>query len=365
MAPVAAQGWVAVAAWVAAETKPLVELFQRDPELLQRLLQLELSRRALNPILAAVAEGRDPRTGMSTPTQIENFQSAPLEGLRRALGHGVEVMGVTALGLPGHVADTLPPAYFAWGDLKVARLPRVAIVGTRGASTYGKAAAIKFAEAFARAGLCLVSGGALGIDRAAHSGAIEAGGKTIAVLASGVDQAERDELLTKVRAHGFVMSHYPCGSPGLQHRFLERNDVIAGISRAVVVVEAPERSGALRTARTAVDMNLPVFVVPGDIGRTGFRGSHALIREGAVLVDHPDQVLSDLDLDATPLADPAVDRMTPRQRQIYDVLDGTPWPPEKIAMELGLDAIEVLTDLTMLEVDGLVIRDRAGFSRKL
>ncbi|HWA83780.1 MAG TPA: DNA-processing protein DprA [Fimbriimonadaceae bacterium] len=256
-------------------------------------------------------------------------------------------------------ALSYPPALFAWGDFECSHAPTVAIVGTRAATTYGKAAAIKFAEAFAHAGVTVVSGGALGIDAAAHKGALAAGGKTIAVLAGGIEQvypAVHGGLFTQIRESGCLVGQHGIGSRPNGFRFLNRNHLIAGLSLGVVVIEAPERSGALSTVHAANDQGKQVFVVPANIDNLNFKGSHALIRDGATLVDHPDQVLEAFGITASrPQAKmPEVSEIGSR---ILAALAEGPLSAEFIVERSGLETFEVMAEITMLEIDGRIMRD--------
>lgn len=242
--------------------------------------------------------------------------------------------------------------------------PCVAIVGTRNASTYGKVVARKFAAALAGAGATVVSGGAVGIDAAAHEGALGASGATTAVLAGGVDKpypSQNVGLFRRMRERGCQLSAYACGTMADRHKFLERNAVIAALSLAVIVIEAPERSGALSTATAARRLGRPIFVVPANIEATSFRGSHALIREGATLVDDPQQVLDALGL-AAPA--PALERavLDGLPGRIVAALTTKPISSEKLADALQIAPAELLSELTMLELDGRVIRDQGGYA---
>lgn len=252
-----------------------------------------------------------------------------------------------------------PPALFAWGDFECAHAPAIGIVGTRAATTYGKAVAMKFAEAFARAGVTVVSGGALGIDAAAHKGALSAGGKTIAVLAGGIEQvypAVHGGLFSQIRENGCLVSQHAIGSRPNGFRFLNRNHLIAGLSLGVVVIEAPERSGALSTVHAANDQGKQVFVVPANIDTLSFKGSHALIRDGATLVDHPDQVLESFGIEPGhhQAALPAASEIGAR---ILAVIAEEPLTAEFIVERTGIETADVMSELTMLEIDGRIMRD--------
>lgn len=259
-----------------------------------------------------------------------------------------------------------PSAIFIDGDASALDAPCVAIVGTRSASLYGKACAMKFAEAFARAGVTVVSGGALGIDAAAHQGALAAGGRTAAVLAAGVDNvypAVHAGLFGQIRAQGCLVSQFAVGSKPADYRFLIRNTLIAALCHAVLVVEAPLRSGAMRTANAAAEYGRDVFVVPANIDMLSFAGSFHLIREGASLASHPDDVL-----DALGIAPVAAQEAAPPSSagdRILAVLSTRPIPTEKIVELSGLDTAEVLSELTMLELEGRVLRDAGGYAIRL
>lgn len=258
------------------------------------------------------------------------------------------------------------PGVFAWGDEAALRAPCIGIVGTRHATPYGRACAMKFAEAFVRAGVTVVSGGAVGIDAAAHEGALSAGGRTIACLASGIDvvypQANAG-LFDRIRDRGLLLSMFAGGAPSVQRNFLTRNGLIAALSLGVLVVEAPQRSGSMNTAGLAGDFGREVFVVPGTIERHGFEGSHALLRDGATFVTHPDHVLEALGIDPVeeaPLAE--IDGVGGR---ILAVLSADAIPIEKIAERTGLDASEILSEMTMLELDGRIVRGGGGYALKV
>ncbi len=256
-----------------------------------------------------------------------------------------------------------PPAIFAWGDFSVAAAPTAAVVGTRGASAYGRAVATKFAEALARAGVTIVSGGAVGIDEAAHRGALNVGGKTIAVLAAGIEvnyPVVHASLFRSIRGQGCLVSQYAIGTKPNSYRFLARNGLIAALSQVTILVEAPMKSGALRTAHSANEFGRQVFVVPSNIDNLNFAGSHALIRDGATLVDHPDQVLEAMDLAGAP-AQALPSYLSDTAKMIHNVLSMQPTTVEKIVELTGLDPSAVLSDLTMLEIEGAVTREPQGF----
>ena len=179
--------------------------------------------------------------------------------------------------------------------------PKIAIVGTRKATDQGKIIAKKIAERLTNLGVIIVSGLAMGIDTAAHEGAIAANGKTIAVLANGLDKiypAQNENLAKKIlELNGAIISEYEPGKPALEHQFLERNRIVSGLSVATIVIEAPERSGSIVTARLAAEQGREVFVFPGPVNHPNYAGSHKLIRDGARLVSSIEDILEDLNLE--------------------------------------------------------------------
>ena len=233
----------------------------------------------------------------------------------------------------------------------------VAIVGTRKASGSGEQLAHEFSTAAVGASLTVVSGLALGIDAAAHRGAIEAGGQTVAVMACGLDDVypkHHAQLAENIlAAGGQLVSEYPLGAPALPRRFLERNRIINGLCAATLVIEAPERSGSLATARFALEQNREVLVVPGSAKHINYKGSHRLIRAGAQLVVEPQhmlEVLGSQDENDRSLVESA----EPEERTIIDLLRASngALTIDKIAQLTKLD-IRVVNEAVML----LTIRD--------
>lgn len=301
-----------------------------------------------------------------TPAEMERLREVDDRALERVLAAGARLLWGDLLPPLLDGSPNPPAALFAWGQPEVLHRPAVAIVGTRAATTYGKAVAQKFAESLAGSGLVIVSGGALGVDAAAHKGALAAEGSTIAVLASGIDRvypSMHGPLFQRIRESGCLVSQFAAGTRTSRYRFLIRNHLVAALSLGVLVVEAPEKSGALVTAHAAVEMGRPVFVVPANVDNLNFRGSHALIRDGAALVDHPDQVLQALGMSASRQQAPAV-ALTEQQRQIVETLIGDPVSPEIIVSKTGLPPEVVLSELTMLELDGIVIQDLGRYAKR-
>lgn len=233
---------------------------------------------------------------------------APTAGWLHAEASRFDRAGVTliALGDAGYPAalsaiPDAPVALVALGRGDVLQVPGVAVVGARRCSAAGEAAAYALGRDLARAGLCVVSGLARGIDGAAHRGALDAGGATVAVLGAGHDHVyprEHRALALRIAATGAVVSEYPPGTAPRKHQFPERNRIISGLARAVVLIEAGEKSGSLITARLALEQGRDVLAVPGapETGRS--RGCHRLIRAGAALVESSADVLAELGIEA-------------------------------------------------------------------
>ena len=213
--------------------------------------------------------------------------------------HGVRLITMEDPAYPWHLAEIYDPPLllFVRGKLLEKDERSIAIVGTRKASPYGIRMAEQLAEGAARKGITVVSGMALGIDTAAHRGALNAGGRTIAVLGCGVEQAyprQNRDLMDAIIQQGCVLSPFPLHSRIAPGNFPYRNRLISGLTLGTVVVEAPVRSGALITARQAAEQGREVFAVPGQVGMVNSGGPHLLIQEGAKLVQSIDDILAEL-----------------------------------------------------------------------
>jgi DNA processing protein len=206
--------------------------------------------------------------------------------------------------LLGCIADP-PPVVWVRGDVEVLGRPAVAIVGSRAATPYALQASARLAAELAARGVVVTSGLARGVDSSAHRGCLEAGGLTIAVLGSGLDcvyPSEHAGLAERIAAQGAVVSELAPGAPPLPEHFPLRNRIISGLSLGVVVVEASEKSGSLITARCALEQGRDVLAVPGSILTGRNRGSHALLKDGAKVVETADDILDELGW--LPVADP-------------------------------------------------------------
>lgn len=249
------------------------------------------------------------------------------------------------------------------GSAEGLRAPCVSIVGTRAATAYGKGIARQLARDLCAAGCTIVSGLALGIDAAAHEGALAVRGITVGVLGGGHEQffprRNADLAQRMVAAGGAVLSPFPPTMPAVPHQFLVRNGIVAALSDACVVIEAPARSGALNTAQWAAG-SIPVLVVPADVDRASFAGSHALIRDGATLARDAGDVLEALALDRLPLrVEARPEPSEPVQRALIDALAAGELDLDRLVAASGCTPAATFAALAVLELDGLVER-RSG-----
>lgn len=252
------------------------------------------------------------------------------------------------------------------GTISALQRPCVAIVGTRAATSYGRRIAHAFAAELAAAGCCIVSGLALGIDACAHEGALDAGGTTVGILGSGHAAffPPRNAQLAErmIAGGGAVLSPFPPGQRAERFQFLQRNGIVAALSDAVVVIEAPKRSGALNTAGWAAG-RIPVFAVPGDVDRPHVAGCHALLRDGAILARSAADVLEVLGTAQPRLPLRESPPRDPLAAALLDALASGDASLESLAERTGIATAELLAALTVLELDGAVERTGALYAR--
>ncbi len=272
-----------------------------------------------------------------------------------------------------------PAALFVQGDPALLASPQVAIVGSRNPSTSGKTTARAFARYLAGNGVTITSGLAIGIDGASHRGALEAHGATIAVTATGPDRiypARHHTLAREIIAQGgALVTEFPPGTPARAGHFPRRNRIISGLSLGVLVVEAALRSGSLITARQATEQGREVFAIPGSIHNPLARGCHALIRQGAKLVETAQDVVEELGplLQALTPSEGSKTQSSSREnhfemdaeyRQLLETIGYDPLPIDEIIAQSGLTAEAVSSMLLLLELEGYVSSAPGGcFSR--
>ncbi|MEP6938830.1 MAG: DNA-processing protein DprA [Rudaea sp.] len=277
-----------------------------------------------------------------------------------------------------------PAALFVDGDPTLLWSAQIAVVGARSATGTGLANARSFARAFAGCGFSVTSGLADGVDGSAHAAALDAGGKTVAVLGTGIDLVyprRHTELAARIVANGALVSEFPPGTPGHPAHFPRRNRIISGLSLGTLVVEAGLRSGSLTTARYAAEQGREVFALPGSIHNPLARGCHKLIRDGAKLVETAQEVIEDLHAVGGLLADRlrrrlalddavAVEPASPRGRErdpeyasLLAALEDTPTALDALVERTRLPPAALSSMLLMLELDGLVVAATGGFAR--
>ena len=260
--------------------------------------------------------------------------------------------------------------------------PAIAVVGSRNPTAQGRLNAHDFAAHLAQAGLTVVSGLALGVDTAAHQGALKGGQAkhplhTVAVVGTGLDRVyphQNHALALEIAAHGLLISEYPLNTPPITSNFPKRNRLIAGLSQGCLVVEAAMRSGSLITAKQALDLGKEVFAIPGSIHTTVAKGCHDLIKQGAKLVDCAQDILEELkdlpDLYATPssgvptelLNDAPVMVQTP---QVIEHLGHDPVGLDELQIRSGLPVAQLQAELFQLELNGVLGRLQGGLYQKL
>jgi DNA processing protein len=259
-----------------------------------------------------------------------------------------------------------PLLLYVWGTLLPSDAHAIAIVGSRRATHYGTEAARKFGFQLAHAGLCVVSGLARGIDTSAHEGALASGGRTVAVIGSGLGQVyppENMALAERIADNGAVVSEFPIDFPPEKRSFPLRNRIVAGWCRGTLVVEAPGKSGALITAGQASESGRDVYAVPGPIDRPTSKGSNRLIQQGAKLVIDARDILDDLELlipvssESPDLAKTAVQApsgLCDSEKILYQALGTEEWHIDSLANSLKMGISEVSATLLKLEMKRLV-----------
>ncbi|WP_066273630.1 DNA-processing protein DprA [Hydrogenophaga palleronii] len=247
---------------------------------------------------------------------------------------------------------------------------RLAIVGSRNPTPQGESNARQFAHALAQAGVCVVSGLALGVDGAAHDGALQGGGPTVAVVGTGLDRVypqQHAALARRIVQHGAIVSEYPLGTPPLRENFPRRNRLIAGLCQGTLVVEAAVQSGSLITARLAAEQGREVFAIPGSIHAPQSRGCHALIRQGAKLVESAQDILEDLRL-SPPVATSLQGDLPLHDEDAHSLLRAMGHDPvslDVLQARTGLPTAHLQAQLLELELSGEVGRLPGGLLQRL
>jgi len=261
----------------------------------------------------------------------------------------------------------MPFGIYVKGSLPPPEALTLAIVGTRRGTSEGRAFARSIAKEVAARGVWVVSGLALGIDAEGHTGALEANGKTLAVLAGGLDHVSprtNEQLAARILVSGgALVSEYAPGIPPLPHRFIERNRIVSGLSRAILIVEAPDGSGSLATARFALDQNRDVLVIPGPVRHPNYAGSHELIRNGAILTTSAAHVYESLGINAQDIP-PHTTTLSSEETLIVATLTehAYPLPIDKIIELTNLKPNIVNKIASLLVIKGIIREHGAGYT---
>ncbi len=301
----------------------------------------------------------------------KNFEKDPEKELKEIEKRGIKIVCFNDPDYPKNLATIHdpPPVLFVKGDLSVKDVISVAVVGSRSASYQGLSFTRRFCGDIARYGLTVVSGFAMGIDTAAHTGCIQAGGRTLAILGCGLDidyPRQNRELRKKIVRQGAMLTEFPLGTQPESRNFPSRNRIISGISLGVVVVEAGKRSGSLITARLALEQNREVFAVPGSVTNYRSLGPNWLIKQGAKLVERAEDIVEEL----APMLEPPLPRrrptesksdgiktrppLTDQETRILDLLQGDPVLLDEMVRRLNMEVNELAVILSKLELKGLV-----------
>jgi DNA processing protein len=269
-------------------------------------------------------------------------------------------------------ADDPPVLLYAKGNTAMLNRPMLAVVGSRNATAQGLRDAEAFAGALGDAGLTIVSGLALGIDAAAHRGALATAAGTVAVIGTGADRlypARNEALARSIAEQGAVLSEFPLGTPALASNFPRRNRIIAGLGLGCLVVEAAPRSGSLITARLAGESGREIFAIPGSIHSPLSRGCHQLIRQGAKLVESAQDILEELRWGSSPVTTFAPDQPAAAgngsEEQVLAFLGSAPCAIDTLSVRSGLTPADLLAMLLPMELAGRVAQLPGGLYQRL
>ncbi|MGQ9887569.1 MAG: DNA-processing protein DprA [Aggregatilineales bacterium] len=336
----------------------------------------EIGPRRLARLLSVFGDAASAWNATETQLRRAGIENRPLENLlyaRKSLDLDLEMEKVKRTGawLITLADDAYPPllrqiaeaptVLYVRGTLETSDAQALSVVGTRKATAYGRDAAHELARQLARSGVTIISGLAHGIDSAAHAGALAGGGRTLAVLGCGIDRiypSHNRALAENIVQRGALVSEFPIGTPPDGRNFPRRNRIISGMALGVLVVEAPENSGALITAAVAADQGREVFAVPGNIFNPSSRGSNRLIQDGAKLVMEVDDILLELNLALRNVQlQAAAEQVAPAngtEARLLEHLSADPLHVDELARLVDLPIAVVTSTLAILELKGLV-----------
>jgi len=335
---------------------------------------------SVEALLDSDEEARSAVTGVSAKTAREMGRTVYLEQAvemkAAAEKVGLDLFTLADSDYPKRLRDIYDPPLVLWGRGHTLdwTMPTVSIVGMRAASSYGLWAAEHFARRLAERGILVVSGMARGIDTAAHRGAVEGGGRTVAVLGTGADVVyppENAKLYKAISRQGVVLSEFAPGTPPMPGHFPRRNRIISGLAQGTLVIEAGEKSGALITAYMALDQGRDVFALPGDVRSMKSRGTHRLIQQGAKLVGSLEDILQEIfDLKSSALPPSPVifepHNLSPVETDIWAALSERPVHIDLLAQQCNRSPSEVMAVLLGMELKNWVMQQPGMlFKRRL
>lgn len=349
---------------VLANTDQLTDLLEMNAATLKAL---GLATDAIDAVMAWQADD----AGHPVLVEADRIRSA-------CRASGIFLMGYGEAGYPDalrHIHNA-PLLLYGRGDPDLLHKDQLGVVGSRNATRVGLEHARQFAAELSRRGLLITSGLALGIDGAAHAGALDTGFPTIAVVGCGLDRlypAQHRKLAGRIIEQGLIVSEYPPGTQARAAHFPQRNRIISGLSRGVLVVEASLRSGSLITARTALEQGREVFAIPGSVHSPVARGCHQLIKQGARLVETADDVLEELgtwwsmqpasECDQTGPAERDLSGLDSREIAVLEALGYDPQSTDALSQATGLPADQLMQSLLLLELEGLANSAPGGYLR--
>ena len=303
--------------------------------------------------------------------QIEYFSSIPWQELEQERNwierSKIQLVPITSSLYPAQLAEIASPPLLLYvkGDITCLNSPQFAFVGSRNPSPYGIDTTKKLASAMATTNAIVTSGMAIGIDGVAHSACLNAGGKTIAVLGSGMKHIypkRHLELAEQITEQGALISEFAPVVPPISYNFPRRNRIISGLSNATIVIEAAEKSGSLVTAKYALEQGRDVFAVPGNINNPLSKGPHALLKQGAKLVDSLDDIIEEFVLISVNAN--IGQKKNLAESKLLASVDHDTTPVDVIVRRSNLPVEQVLTELLNLEVQGLVAAVPGGYIRQ-
>jgi DNA processing protein len=354
--------WVALSLIKGLGSATLCQLLSQfgSPDAIFSANKSQLSEVVDQKLANAIHQGLDKESIASTLTWLQDEQN-----------HLITLADAT---YPQQLLEiTSPPAIlYAKGSPQLLNTPCIALVGSRNATPQGEKNAEVFSENLCSKGITVVSGMALGIDGAAHRGALKANGATIAVVGTGLDivyPAKHKALAHQIASQGLILSEFPLGTPSMAQNFPRRNRIISGLSLGCLVIEANIDSGSLITARLATEQGREVFAIPGSIHSPLSKGCHQLIKQGAKLVESIDDVLSEIHLDSSKNKASSVSpngliperaNISPEANAVLALMGFEPIEFDNMMTLTGLTASALSTMLTLLELDGKICHLQGG-----